>query len=179
MRTATIVLVAYALLLALGSIWRVLPLGPLADAIPDLAAITAAYLGLTARRGIAPAVGGAVVIGYLGDLIAGAPTGLGSLIGGIVCILGYLVHRRLLVRGWSVTIGFCGFTGGTAALLAVAIRALGGAAMAPTATELLYVITAGFSTALFGPLVLRLLRRIDAAFARTHRERDHALEGIA
>jgi hypothetical protein len=179
MRTATLVLVAYALLLVLGSLWRVLPLGPAREAMPDLAAITAAYLGLTARRGIAQAVGGAIIAGYLGDLIAGAPAGLGSLVGGLVCILGYLVHRRLLVRGWAVTIGFCGFTGATAALLSIGIRAMGSQPLAPTAIELLQVIGAGMSTALFGPLVLRLLRRIDAAFARTHRERDHALEGIA
>jgi rod shape-determining protein MreD len=178
-RTATVVLVAYALILVLGSVWRVLPLGPAAEAVPDLAAVTAAYLGLTARRGIAPAVGGAVIVGYLADLLSGAPTGLGALICGVVCILGYGVHRRLLVRGWAVTLGFSGFTGAAAALLSVAMRAIVGPALAPTSTELLHVVASGFATALFGPLVLRLLRRVDAAFARTHRERDHALEGIA
>ena len=35
------------------------------------------------------------------------------------------------------------------------------------------------ATALIGPLVWRLFRRIDAAYARTHRERDAALEGLA
>jgi rod shape-determining protein MreD len=160
-------------------VWRVLPLGPLAVAIPDLAAVTAAYLGLTARRGIAQAVGGAVVVGYLGDLLTGAPAGLGALIAGAVCILGYLVQRRLLVRGWAVTLTFCGLTGITAALLSIAIRAIGGQDLAPTSTEIFHAMAAAFATALFGPLVLRLLRRIDAAFARTHRERDQALEGIA
>jgi hypothetical protein len=29
-----------------------------------------------------------------------------------------------------------------------------------------------------GPLLLRGFRRIDAAFARTHREKDAALEGL-
>jgi cell shape-determining protein MreD len=178
-RTATIVLVAYGLLLVLGSVWRTLPIGPLVVAIPDLAAITAAYLGLTARRGIAQAVGGAVVVGYLGDLIAGAPAGLGALIAGIVCILGYLVQRRLLVRGWAVTLAFSGFTGAAAGLLSISIRAVGGQDLAPTSTELLHAFATSVATALVGPLVLRLLRRIDAAFARTHRERDQALEGIA
>jgi hypothetical protein len=35
------------------------------------------------------------------------------------------------------------------------------------------------ATATLGPLVWRIFRRIDAAFARTHRERDAALEGLA
>ena len=36
-----------------------------------------------------------------------------------------------------------------------------------------------WTAALLGPAVIRLYRRVDAAFARTHRERDHALEGLA
>ena len=179
MRTATIVLAAYGLLLILGSVWRFLPLGPLADAVPDLAAVTAAYLGLTARRGIAAAVAGAVVIGYLADLLSGAPPGLAALVCGSVCILGHLVHRRILVRGWAVTLGFSGFTGAVASLLVIAVRTLFSAPLAPMSTELLHAFSTGVATALIGPVILRLLRRIDAAFARTHRERDHALEGIA
>jgi hypothetical protein len=35
------------------------------------------------------------------------------------------------------------------------------------------------ATAVVGPLVWRVFRRIDATFARTHRERDAALEGLA
>jgi hypothetical protein len=35
------------------------------------------------------------------------------------------------------------------------------------------------TTAVVGPVVWRIFRRIDAAFARTHRERDAALEGLA
>ena len=34
------------------------------------------------------------------------------------------------------------------------------------------------ATAVTGPLVWRVFRRIDAAYARTHRERDAALEGL-
>src|SRR5205807_1014946 len=60
MRTATLVLVAYVGCVIIGALWRLLP-GPLHDAVPDLGALTAAYLGLTARRHLAPAVGGSIV----------------------------------------------------------------------------------------------------------------------
>jgi len=179
MRTATLVLVAYGLLLVLGAVWRILPLGPLADAVPDLAAITAGYLGLSSRRGIAPAVAGGVIVGYLADLLIGAPPGLGALACGIITILGHLVQRRILVRGWAVTVGFCGFTGAVAALLVIALRALHDQPLARPSTEIFHLIATAAATAAAGPLVLRLLRRVDATFARTHREREHALEGIS
>jgi hypothetical protein len=95
-----------------------------------------------------------------------------------VCILGYLVHRRLLVRGWGVTIGFSLFAGLAAAILVQLLRAMSSDPMAPLGTELLRMLGAGVATAAVGPPTLRLFRRIDAAFARTHRERDAALEGL-
>ena len=59
---------------AVGAIWRFLPW--IRDAVPDVGALTAAYLGLTARRQVSPAIGGAIVLGYLIDLISGVPPGL-------------------------------------------------------------------------------------------------------
>jgi hypothetical protein len=41
------------------------------------------------------------------------------------------------------------------------------------------LVRLGVAAALLGPAIIRLYRRVDAAFARTHRERDHALEGLA
>jgi hypothetical protein len=176
-RTATHALVAYLVLLLLGSIWRLLPIGALHAAAPDVAALVAAYLGLTARNYIAPAVAGAVATGYLADLLSGAPPGLHALIGGAVCLLGHGVHRRILVRGWAMTLGFSAFVGAAASVCVIAIRVashhpveLGHAVRA--------LIAVAIGTAAIGPLVFRLHRRIDAAFARTHRERDAALEGI-
>jgi len=52
MRTATLVLVAYLICVVVGAFWRLLPW--FADAIPDIGALTAAYLGLTARRQVSP-----------------------------------------------------------------------------------------------------------------------------
>ena len=93
--------------------------GGLVEWKPEVAAIAAAYLGLTARRSVAGAVGASIVVGYLSDLIGGAPVGLYALISGVVCILGHLVHRRILVRGWGVTVGFSFFVGLATAVMAV------------------------------------------------------------
>ena len=77
MRTATIVLVAYVLCVVVTSLWRYMP-GFVHDAIPALGALTAAYLGHTTRPYRVPATAGAVVLGYLQDVISGTPPGMSS-----------------------------------------------------------------------------------------------------
>lgn len=175
MRTATMVLVVYVVLLVLGVIWWRLGVG---DARPEVAGVAAAYLGLTARRSIAGAVGASVVIGYLADLLSGDPIGLYALVAGVLCVVGNLVHRRILVRGLGVTLGFTFLVGVSASLLVVVIRAVMSAGHASLLRELWWMFTSGVATAFAGPPLLRLLRRIDAAFARTYREKDAALEGL-
>jgi rod shape-determining protein MreD len=179
MRTATLVLVAYLMCVILGAFWRLWPWDVLRDAVPDLGALTAAYLGLTARRDVAPAVGGSVVLGYLVDLISGVPPGLDALVLGLTCLIARRVQQRILVRGPAMTIGFSAFVGLAAGVLALLVRAVYGVPRASFGLELQYIALATIATAMIGPLVWRVFRRIDAAFARTHRERDAALEGIA
>jgi rod shape-determining protein MreD len=177
-RTATIVLVAYFLCVIVASIWRLLP-GPVHDAIPDLGALTAAYLGLTARRTVAPAVGGSIVLGYLVDLISGAPPGLMALVLGLTSLIARAVQQRIYVRGAMMTIAFSAFVALVAAVLAILVRALYHVPSATLALELRHVALAVVATGVIGPIVWRIFRRIDAAYARTHRERDAALEGLA
>jgi rod shape-determining protein MreD len=176
MRTATIVIVVYFVLLVLGAIWW--RFETIADARPEVAGLAAAYLGLTARRSIAGAVGASIIIGYLADLLGGDPKGMYALIAGILCLVAHLVQTRVLVRGLGVTLGFAFFVGMSASLLVIIIEALNGHPLARITTELWWMLTSGVATALVGPLLLRLLRRIDAAFARTYREKDAALEGL-
>ena len=178
MRTATIVLVAYALCVIFGAAWRLVPLSVARDAIPDLGALTAAYLGLTARRHVAPAVGGSVVVGYLVDLISGAPPGLMALTLGLTCLLARAVQQRILVRGLVMTIAFSAFVAGISAAIALIVRGLHHMPLASLRLELWHALMVIVATALVGPLVWRIFRRLDAAFARTHRERDAALEGL-
>jgi rod shape-determining protein MreD len=177
MRTATLVLVAYLMCVAFGAIWRLLPW--IGDAIPDLGALTAAYLGLTARRQVAPAIGGAIALGYLIDLISGAPPGLAALVLALTTLVARAVQQRILVRGATLSIAFSAFIALVAGVLALIVRIAYQVPTAAFAVELNHVALMTIATAIVGPLVWRLFRRIDAAFARTHRERDAALEGVA
>lgn len=178
MRTATLVLAAYLLCVVLATVWRLLPVQLVRDAVPDLGALTAAYLGLTARRAVASAVGGSIVLGYLIDLISGAPPGLMALVLGLTGLVARAVQQRILVRGAAMTIGFSAFVAVIAGVLALVVRALYAMPAGAFATELLHLGLVTVATALAGPAVYRVYRRIDAAFARTHRERDAALEGL-
>ncbi|HVK83975.1 MAG TPA: hypothetical protein VM513_07700 [Kofleriaceae bacterium] len=179
MRTGTIVLAAYFLCMVLGAVWRLLPFQLVRDAVPDLGALTAAYLGLTARREVAPAVGGSVVLGYLIDLISGAPPGLMALVLGLTGLVARAIQQRILVRGAAMTIGFSAFVAVIAGVVAIFVRGLYGVPSGAFSTDLQHLALVTIATALIGPLVWRVFRRIDAAFARTHREREAALEGLA
>ena len=178
MRTATIVLAAYALCVIFGACWRLLPTQLLRDAVPELGALTSAYLGLTARRGFAPAVGGSVVIGYLSDVISGVPAGLAALVLGVTCLVTRSAQQRILVRGAAMTIAFSAFVALVAGIVGLIVRAAAGIPVASITVELQHLALVVGATALIGPLVWRVFRRIDAAFARTHREREAALEGL-
>jgi rod shape-determining protein MreD len=177
-RTGTLVLVAYLLCVIVGAIWRLMP-SFVIDAVPDIGALTAAYLGLTARRGSAAAVGGSVVLGYLVDLISGAPPGLNAMTLGLTCLVARGVQQRILVRGATMTMAFSAFVALIAGVAGLIVRMLYGVPRSSFALELKYVALICVATTIIGPLVWRVFRRIDAAFARTHRERDAALEGLA
>lgn len=179
MRTATLVIAAYLLCVFVAAIWRLAPAHVLRDAVPDLGVLTAAYLGLTARRGVASAVGGSIVLGYLVDLISGAPPGLMALVCGLTGLVARAVQQRILVRGATMTIAFSAFVAIVGGVLALILRVFYQLPRSGLATELQHLALVTIATALIGPLVWRVFRRIDAAFARTHRERDAALEGLA
>jgi cell shape-determining protein MreD len=176
-RTATIVLVAYFSCVILGSAWRLIPW--IHDAVPDLGALTAAYLGLTARRNIAPAVAGSVMLGYLVDLISGAPPGLIALVLGLTCVIARAVQQRIYVRGATMTVAFSAFVALVAGILAMFVRGIYHVPSAAIALDLRHLAVVIVATGVIGPIVWRIFRRIDAAYARTHRERDNALEGLA
>lgn len=175
MRLAVQVFLAYALLLVLGVMWRVLPFG---RAAPDLLALFAVYLGLTARDRVAPAMLAAVIIGYLADLLMGTPRGLLALTAGLVCLAGHLVQGRLIVRGLPFTMVFGFFTAVLTGAVVLTITALSGMSIASFGSEMWVLLGSAFLTGLVGPVVFRMCRRVDARFARTRRERDAALEGF-
>ena len=177
MRTATLVLVAYVMCIVVAAIWRHMPLAA-ADAIPNVGALTAAYLGHTARTVRAPSTAGAVVVGYLIDIISGTPAGLTSLVLALTTGIARATQQRIFVRGLAMTIGFSAFVAIVCALISLVVRALFGIPRADLAIEMQHLAFVTMATAVVGPLVWRVFRRIDAAYARTHRERDAALEGL-
>ncbi len=177
MRTATIVLVAYAMCVVVASVWRFMP-GFVHDAVPAIGALTAAYLGHTTRPYRAPATAGAVVIGYLIDVISGTPVGMSSLVLAITADIARSTQQRIFVRGAAMTIGYSAFIAVFTGLAKILVSVLFGIPRPPVSLEFQQMALVALATALSGPIVWRLFRRIDAAYARTHREREAALEGL-
>lgn len=176
MRVAAQVMLGYVLVLLLGALYPSLPF--VERAAPDVVALCAVYLGLTAHTRLAPSMFGAVVLGYLADLMVGSPRGVLALTAGIICIMGHVAHRGLIVRGWTVTLVFSFFVGLAAGLVVMALRAYLGLGGGGFGSELWLLLGSSILTSLTGPLVLRLCRIVDARFARTYRERDATLEGF-
>ena len=175
MRLAAQVFLSYFMVLVVAAVWRYVPV---ARAIPDLVALSAVYVGLTARERVAPAMLAAVVMGYLADLLTGTPPGLLSTSAGVMCLLGHFVQGRLIVRGRLVTAAFALMVGLVSGAVLMALRAWLGLLSESMAFELVTALLSALLTALVGPLVFRLCRKTDARFARTRRERDAAAEGL-
>jgi len=177
MRTATIVLAAYVLCVIVAVVWRYMP-GFLHDAIPAVGALTAAYLGHTTRPYRMPSTAGAVVLGYLVDVISGTPPGMSSLVFAATADAARSTQQRIFVRGAAMTMGYSAFISVVASVARIVTSIVFGIPRPGVGLELQHMILIALVTALSGPLVWRLFRRIDASFARTHRERDARLEGL-
>jgi cell shape-determining protein MreD len=127
-----------------------------------------------------PVIGGVAVLGYLIDIISGTPAGMSSIVLGMTSDVARRTQRRLFVRGTTMMLGFSAFVALIASLSQLFVRAwFDVSRLGSVSLELQQMALVAISTALIGPLVWRLYRRIDAAFARTSRERDAALEGLA
>jgi rod shape-determining protein MreD len=177
-RTATIVIVAYVMCVLIAAIWRYMP-GVVHDAIPAIGPLTAAYLGYTLRPFRAPSTAGVVVLGYLIDVVSGTPPGLTSIVLAITAEIARATQQRIFVRGASMTIAFSGFIALISAFASWILRAIfHGLSTGSASLELQHAALGAIATALVGPAVWKIFRRIDAAYARTHREREAALEGL-
>lgn len=173
-RIALQVLTAYGLLLILGVVWSALPFG---RAAPDVVSLFAVYLGLTARYRVAPSMTGAIISGYLADLLMGTPRGLLALTAGIACLVAHLIQGRLLVRGPLFTLIFSASTGMLAGLFVLMIRAITGLLHGGVGPEIGVLVVSALLTGLAGPLVFRICRAVDGRLARTERDRA-AFEGL-
>jgi rod shape-determining protein MreD len=174
MRIAVHVVLAFVLVVLVGALWR---LTPFEVAAPDVALLCALFLGASSRNPVAAATLGAIVIGYLADVVTGAPPGLGSLVLGAVCVLARMLSSRILFRGALPVAVLTFIAAGAAGLATWAIRAAGGLGVGPFAREIAAVLGSAVLTAFLSPLVFRVSRVVDARFARTERERAAVREG--
>lgn len=172
MRTVTHVLCAFLLTVLVGGLWRIMPFDVL---VPDLALLVALYLGACVRGQAWEATLAAVVIGYLADVVGGAPRGLGALVLGATCLLARLATARLLVRGAIFTTVFSWVGALFASALTITLRAAYGGG--DLDRDITVGLGASFLTGLLAPAVFRVCRGIDARYARTAREREALREG--
>jgi hypothetical protein len=98
---------------------------------------------------------------------------------GIICIIAMSAQRSFLVRGPVMIIGFCGVVAMAAGIVTWLLKIAHSIPRESLGLGTKHLLFTALSTMLAGPLVLRGFRRIDAAFARTERERAAALEGIS
>ena len=156
-------------LIAGASLSQVLPPihGPLPLPPPDVALIVVLYVGLSARGAVANVCGIAFILGYFVDLLSGAPKGEHML---AYALLGLAVRgasTRLLVRGVLYTAAVTALFTVAFGALVVALRHLVEPAVGWGALRRIPVET--LTTAIFAPLVFRVLRRIDRFFLRDPR----------
>jgi hypothetical protein len=179
MRIAAHVVIAYLLLVVTGAIWRITPFDVIA---PDITLVFAVYLGMSGRSMLAQSTAGIVIVGWLADLLGGAPRGLSSVVMGVVCILCRLASSRLLLRGRLYIATFCLIAAVGANLLILGVRAYfsgsgGGHLVGDVGDELIVIFGGALVTAALSPLLFKLCRLVDARFARTEREREAVKEG--
>lgn len=174
-RVLTHVVAFTLVVIFVGAAWRATPFDV---AAPSIAAIAAAYLGVSTRDRLVNALLGAMAIGYLAAVVGGVPRAPLAFAAGVLAVLGRLVSSRLLVRGTLVVVSFgmivaalSTFTIGLSKIIVDAPRAR---VFDGIWTELGAVVLSGLAA----PWCFRLARRIDVAFARTHREREAVREGL-
>jgi rod shape-determining protein MreD len=144
----------YALLLVQATLRQVIPVVAL---VPDLALVLVAYLGLTPRQSAPVGAGVALLVGYLADLLCGAPRGLFALVYVLAFLAARVAQLRLLTRGRVFEVWFSFLLAFAVGIAVVVVRAVGGGAVRGFAVAALQAA----ATAVVAPVVCSLGRRID------------------
>jgi len=158
-RALGFILAVYALLIvssAMRSFWAV--------PMPDIPLLVVLYLGLSGRGALSSHIGIALAIGYLADLLGGAPKGLHSLSLGLIMLAARPLSSRLLVqRRWQeIVITIFGATVHGLVVCALAVEPGTTTSFSPSVWELTRTLPMQvFLTALAAPLVYPLLQSID------------------
>ncbi len=156
MRSAVTLTVAY-LLLVLQS--TVLELAPIRMVTPSLGLLVVLHVGLSSKWSIGSAALVAFATGYLFDLVSGAPQGVHAFVFVLMALAARALAARVAVQG--IVIGAA--TSFAASLLASALVVIVRAQVAPEGGYggLHQAPLEALMTAIVGPIVLGLFRRID------------------
>jgi rod shape-determining protein MreD len=156
MRSAITLVVAYLLLILQST---VLELAPVRMAAPSLGLLVVMHVGLSGKWSISSASLVAFATGYLLDLVSGAPQGVHAFVFVLMTLFARMLAARVAVTGFVMSAAVSFVASLVAALMIVIVRAqvapeggYGGLRQAPIEAVL---------TAITGPFVLGLLRRID------------------
>jgi rod shape-determining protein MreD len=162
MRSAITLVVAYLLLILQST---VLELAPVHMAAPSLGLLVVMHVGVSGKWSVSSAAIVAFATGYLLDLVSGAPQGVHAFVFILMMLFARALAARVAVTGIVMSAAVSFVASLLAALLIVIVRAqvspeggYGGLRQAPLEALL---------TAIAGPFVLGLLRRIDGKIAET------------
>lgn len=126
---------------------------------PELGLFVIVYLGVCGRGGAIGLTAAALAIGYLRDLLVGAPRGIEALAFALVALTARALHGRVFLDRFGQLAVVCA---GFAALHAALVMLLGDGPLGPS---LRLVPSLVASSLWVGPLGLRLLRRLDQRVA--------------
>jgi rod shape-determining protein MreD len=162
MRSAITLVVAYLLLILQST---VLELAPVRMAAPSLGLLVVMHVGLSGKWSVSSASLVAFATGYLLDLVSGAPQGVHAFVFVLMALFARALAARVAVTGIVMSAAVSFVASLLAAVLIVIVRArvapeggYGGLRQAPIEAVL---------TAIAGPFVLGLLRRIDGKIDQT------------
>jgi rod shape-determining protein MreD len=156
MRSAATLAIAYLLLILQST---VLELAPMHMATPSLGLLVVLHVGLSPKWTTSSAAVVSFVTGYLFDLVSGAPQGVHAFVFVVMSLFARSLSTRVAVQGIVLSAA----TSFVASLLASALIVIVRAQVAPEAGYggLRQAPIEGLLTAIVGPLVLGLFRRID------------------
>jgi rod shape-determining protein MreD len=164
MRPASHVALGFFALIAIGAAWPIIAGNDAAR--PDVIAVAALYLGLTARDDLATSVGAALVLGYLADVLAGTPTGLLAFSSAAICFASHLAQQRLVVRGRLAVVIACAGAAVAMTLLVAALTRAAGIGRVAAGVDIVGLLAVAALTATLGALVFWLHRRVDARLSK-------------
>ncbi len=129
--------------------------------VPNLALLVVLHVGLSGKGDIVGAVGAAIALGYIADVVAGAPSGLSATTLGIAMIAARAASTRLLlVSVWhEMAVAFA------VTLLGHLLEwGLVGSLFGGEAPRAAVLFSSAIGTALLSPIVFYLCRFVDRRF---------------